>query len=315
MSNPISIVDDLIKGVSKLSTVVVSSASVNQSSSSSSAYTSDITDAAWFPATPPGHTQYTWMGIGEVHGTGWGSKPQQKGGGGAKGGGGGAKGGGKAAAGGGGEGKKQQQQQKGEGKAKQPAAPAGGGGGKNKKKAEQETVDNPFAHVDIRVGKITKVWKHPDADSLYVEEIDVGDEEGPRTICSGLVKFISEANMLGASLLVVCNLKPSKLRGIVSNGMVLATSVSDAEGVKQQCELITPPAGSKVGERVSFEGYDVAAQAPAAVIDAKGKNSFWAQLADKGLKTVDGVATYNGKAITTSVGKCTAPTIKLGVIS
>lgn len=46
--------------------------------------------------------------------------------------------------------------------------------------------------LDIRVGKVLKAWKHPEADSLYVEEVDVGEPEGPRTICSGLVKYVSQ---------------------------------------------------------------------------------------------------------------------------
>jgi hypothetical protein len=45
------------------------------------------------------------------------------------------------------------------------------------------------------VGKILKAWKHPEADSLYVEEVDVGETEGPRTICSGLVKYVPEEEL------------------------------------------------------------------------------------------------------------------------
>lgn len=59
-------------------------------------------------------------------------------------------------------------------------------GGSKSKNAE---VDVTVAKLDIRVGLIRKAEKHPDADSLYVEEIDVG-EEAPRTVVSGLVKYI-----------------------------------------------------------------------------------------------------------------------------
>ncbi|KAJ7540233.1 hypothetical protein O6H91_10G006300 [Diphasiastrum complanatum] len=45
--------------------------------------------------------------------------------------------------------------------------------------------------LDIRVGKVVKAWKHPEADSLYVEEVDIGESTGPRTICSGLVNYLS----------------------------------------------------------------------------------------------------------------------------
>ena len=49
--------------------------------------------------------------------------------------------------------------------------------------------------LDIRVGRIVKVWKHPEADSLYVEEVDVGEPTGPRTICSGLVPFMAQEEL------------------------------------------------------------------------------------------------------------------------
>lgn len=47
-----------------------------------------------------------------------------------------------------------------------------------------------MSRLDLRVGLIRRAWKHPDADSLYVEEMDLGEEGGPRTVVSGLVKHI-----------------------------------------------------------------------------------------------------------------------------
>lgn len=73
-----------------------------------------------------------------------------------------------------------------------------GGTGKKQQPTKSATEAKPkasaeaeasIARLDIRVGLITKVQKHPDADSLYVEEIDVG-EAGPRTVVSGLVNHI-----------------------------------------------------------------------------------------------------------------------------
>lgn len=78
--------------------------------------------------------------------------------------------------------------------------------------------------MDIRIGKIVEVSKHPEADSLYVEKIDLGEEQ-PRTIVSGLVNFISLEEMQGRMVVVLCNLKPAKMRGIESQGMVLCASV------------------------------------------------------------------------------------------
>lgn len=82
--------------------------------------------------------------------------------------------------------------------------------------------DGPH-RLDIRVGKIVDVSKHPDADTLYVEKIDLG-EEAPRTIVSGLAKFVPIEEMQNRFVAVLCNLKPAKMRGIESQGMVLCTS-------------------------------------------------------------------------------------------
>lgn len=64
---------------------------------------------------------------------------------------------------------------------------------------------------------MSQISRHPDADSLYVEKIDLGatDPEGPRTIVSGLVNFCEEADLLGREVVVLCNLKPvsMKVRG------------------------------------------------------------------------------------------------------
>lgn len=80
------------------------------------------------------------------------------------------------------------------------------------------------SRLDIRIGKIVEVSKHPEADSLYVEKIDLGEEQ-PRTIVSGLVNFIPIEEMQGRMVVVLCNLKPAKMRGIESKGMVLCASV------------------------------------------------------------------------------------------
>lgn len=83
--------------------------------------------------------------------------------------------------------------------------------------------ENSPARLDIRVGKIVEVSRHPDADSLYVEKIDLGEEK-PRTIVSGLVNFVPIEQMQNRIVVVLCNLKPQKMRGIESYGMVLCAS-------------------------------------------------------------------------------------------
>lgn len=66
--------------------------------------------------------------------------------------------------------------------------------------------------------------QHPDADSLYLEKIDVGEPE-PRTVVSGLVAHVSQEDLHDRLVLVLCNLKPQKMRGIESQAMLLCASM------------------------------------------------------------------------------------------
>ncbi|KWU46179.1 nucleic acid-binding protein [Rhodotorula sp. JG-1b] len=133
--------------------------------------------------------------------------------------------------------------------------------GKKKEKAPKEkkpAAPAPVAEapapwmVDLRVGKIVDVKVHPDADSLYVEQIDVGEAE-PRTVVSGLVKYKTLDEMRNATLIAVCNLKPASMRGVKSFAMVLCATSPD--GKDGGVEFVDPPAGSQPGDRVYFEGF------------------------------------------------------------
>ncbi|CAL5028327.1 unnamed protein product [Urochloa decumbens] len=124
------------------------------------------------------------------------------------------------------------------------AAPAAASGGEEK---AEPTVEELAGLLDIRVGRVVKAWRHPEADTLYVEEVDVGEAE-PRTICSGLVNFLPIEELQDSSVIVLANLKPRNMRGIKSNGMLMAASDASHENV----ELLTPPEGSVPGERVWF---------------------------------------------------------------
>lgn len=78
--------------------------------------------------------------------------------------------------------------------------------------------------VDLRIGEIVSISRHPDAEKLFIEKIDLGEPEGPRTILSGLVEHYKEEDLLGKKVIVFANLKPSNLRGIRSEGMVACAS-------------------------------------------------------------------------------------------
>merc|ERR1712048_493427 len=102
--------------------------------------------------------------------------------------------------------------------------------------------------LDIRVGKILEAWPHKEADKLYCEKVDVGEDE-PRQIISGLRQFYELNDMQNRMVLVLCNLKKRNLVGVPSHGMVLCASNSD----KTSVEFVIPPDAAKIGERVVFE--------------------------------------------------------------
>lgn len=109
------------------------------------------------------------------------------------------------------------------------------------KKVELEKVETPaeetndkgafadFRKIDLRVGKIISVDDHPDAEKLYLLKVDIGEEE-PRQIVAGLKAFYSKDQMEGRNVIVVSNLKPAKLRGIRSEGMLLAADDEELGG-------------------------------------------------------------------------------------
>ncbi|KNZ48607.1 uncharacterized protein VP01_553g5 [Puccinia sorghi] len=131
-----------------------------------------------------------------------------------------------------------------------------GGDGGDKKKPAPVADGPPMPHmVDMRVGKIIHVEKHPDADSLYVEKIDFGEPE-PRTVVSGLVNYIPIEEMRDRLLVGICNLKPANMRGVKSFAMVLAATSKDGKGGAGSVELVAPPPGSQPGDRIYFEGFE-----------------------------------------------------------
>ena len=101
-----------------------------------------------------------------------------------------------------------------------------------KKKEEKKEITGPFADfrkLDIRVAQIVWIDDHPDADKLYQMKVDVGEDE-PRSIVAGLKAYYKKDEMLNRKVLCLKNLKPRKLRGIKSEGMLLAADDEDLGG-------------------------------------------------------------------------------------
>jgi methionyl-tRNA synthetase len=105
--------------------------------------------------------------------------------------------------------------------------------------------------IRLKVAKIIGVERHPKADKLYIETLDDGSDEA-RVIVSGLVPFYSEEGLLGKNILLVDNLKPAKLRGIESKGMLLAASSKTSDGV-ESIEVLDA-SWAKPGSIVLLEG-------------------------------------------------------------
>ncbi len=114
-------------------------------------------------------------------------------------------------------------------------------------KAEASPEDFFRERLDLRVARIEQVEQHPNADKLYVLQLEVGEEA--RQIVSGLVDHYSIEELSGQHIVLVYNLKPAKLRGIKSEGMLLAAST---EGEKELEVLFLPEV--EPGTRLSLNG-------------------------------------------------------------
>lgn len=118
--------------------------------------------------------------------------------------------------------------------AKKEAKPAAAAAG-------EITIDD-FAKIDLRVATVVAAERVPKTDKLIKLQVKIGDEE--RTIVSGIAQHYEPENLIGKNVIVIANLKPAKLRGIESRGMVMAAS--DGEGNLVLADAPGIASGSKV---------------------------------------------------------------------
>lgn len=142
------------------------------------------------------------------------------------------------------EGKPEETQKKQQSKKKQKK--------KKPKKPKKPKKRDPslFEQVDLRVGKILECKVHPESEKLYIEKIDVGEDE-PRTILSGLQKCIPISGMTG-NVIVWANLKPKPLAGIPSFGMVMCAQTKE----KANVTMIRPCEQAQPGDKVYLENME-----------------------------------------------------------
>lgn len=112
-----------------------------------------------------------------------------------------------------------------------------------------ETISfNDWQKLDLRAGKILKAEDIANADKLYKLEVDVGEEK-PRTLVAGLKKHYAKEHLVGKRCIVFCNLEPRIMKGIKSEGMILASVNEDESKVI----LIQSKDEVKAGEKIVFE--------------------------------------------------------------
>ena len=136
-----------------------------------------------------------------------------------------------------------------------------------KKQAKAEPEVLPFGeqaayfakNIRLKVAKIVSVERNPESDKLYIEHLDDGSGED-RVIQSGLVPYLTPEELLGKHIILADNLKPRKMRGIESRGMLLAADYKNAEG--KDCVEVLTASWAAPGTDVVLEGDDVNAVKP-----------------------------------------------------
>ena len=148
---------------------------------------------------------------------------------------------------------------------------------------QQEAFFN--ANIELTVAKIVEVKPNPEGDKLYIETLDDGSGT-PRTIQSGLRKYLTEEELLGKHVIIAANLAPRLMRGIESRGMLLAGDYKDGD---KDCVEVLDASWAKPGTKVVLEGADAAAAKKSEInID----EFFAVQIAAK-----DGVVQIAGKKL------------------
>ncbi len=154
--------------------------------------------------------------------------------------------------------------------------------------AQPTASDDPFANLEIRVGRIDDVSEHPDADQLFVLTVDLGEDE-KRTICAGLRAHLAAGDLAGRKVAVLANLKPAVLRGVPSAGMVLASDRRDGAVIP------VDPGDAPVGDLITVEGVESAPR-------KKLSKSHFEKVP---LSVAGGIVMYRGKQLRSSTGPLT----------
>ncbi|XP_076580956.1 aminoacyl tRNA synthase complex-interacting multifunctional protein 1 [Chaetodon auriga] len=155
------------------------------------------------------------------------------------------------------------------------------------------------SRLDLRVGRILSVRRHPLADALSVQEVDVG-EDAPRKVVSKLGGKADLEELQGSLAVLLCNVKACKMRGVVSQARLLCCSTAG-----DIAEPLVPPTGSTPGDRVTFLDYPGGPDR-----QLQSKQRVWERLQPDLQVDARGVANYKGcRFEVKGKGLCRAPSL------
>ncbi|XP_015250060.1 PREDICTED: aminoacyl tRNA synthase complex-interacting multifunctional protein 1-like [Cyprinodon variegatus] len=162
---------------------------------------------------------------------------------------------------------------------------------------EESRID--ASRLDLRVGRILSIRRHPLAETMSVQEVDVG-ENSPRTVVTKMGGGKDLDQLQGSLGVFLCNVKASKMRGVASQGRLICCSASD-----DSIEPLVPPAGSAPGDRITFLNYP---GEPDRELPSKLK--IWELLLPDLQVDSKGVANYKGCGFEVKgKGLCRAPSL------
>ncbi|KAK2863397.1 hypothetical protein Q5P01_002930 [Channa striata] len=155
------------------------------------------------------------------------------------------------------------------------------------------------SRLDLRIGRILSVRRHPLAESLSILEVDVG-ETAPRTVVSKLGRKTHLQELQGSLAVLLINVKTCKLKGVVSQARLLCCANSD-----DSVEVLAPPTGAAPGDRVTFLNYPGDPDR-----ELQAKQRVWETLQPDMQVDCKGVANYKGCGFEVKgKGLCRAPTL------
>ncbi|XP_041820741.1 aminoacyl tRNA synthase complex-interacting multifunctional protein 1-like isoform X2 [Chelmon rostratus] len=155
------------------------------------------------------------------------------------------------------------------------------------------------SRLDLRVGRILSVRRHPLAEALSVQEVDMG-EDTPRKVVSKLGGKIGLEELQGSLAVLLCNVKACKMRGVVSQARLLCCTTTD-----DVTEPLVPPTGSTPGDRVTFLNYPGDPDR-----ELQSKQRVWELLQPDLQVDCRGVANYKGcRFEVKGKGLCRAPSV------